>query len=401
MIICFDCPSDIKRSLDLLISKSGYSDYSEAIISAVQNLLIIQGEVKKKGIAFLGNDVGVDEHRIVGQSADIPAFYKRDSSSIEEKESHEVTNTVTKRKSDIPALFSIDNLDCDLSEIPEYKATLSEEFKEYPVNHWIFGMYNRLLPAKANCRALAKLITERGGHGIPIKDQVEKVAYKIAEEAALLGNYLKKHDGNFNLKRDEGLSTAFPGSAPRDEKSRLRYANQFVARIDTSKNVSGLLFDLRLIEKINSDNPSIRLTKPGWEFALQKNPVFENLQDNPRDKFLDQEVDFLINHICDKVPVEASAYFSIMNILSSGNKAPNEIDEALMNLYKSDEIIDEEKKLARIATQRSGVTSRMIDLKIILRKRSGTKLTYSMTKRGHELLTHLSHKFSQNQEGII
>lgn len=386
MIICFDCPSNIKRLLDSMISNSEYADYGEAIISAIQNLLIIQGEVKKKGVACLGNDVEDDEHIAVNQSAEISSSHKKDILVKEESKSRNSIGSLNKQKSSIPAIFTLENLECDLSEIPEIEAIPLGEIKEYSVNHWIFGMYNRLLPAKANCRALAKFIIERGGHGIPIKDQVEKIAYRIAEEAALLGDYLRKHDENFNLKRDDGLSTAFPGSTPRDEKSRLRYATQFVARIDSTGDVSGLLSDLRLIEKTESDKPSIRLTKPGWEFALQENPVLDNLQDKPVDKFFDQEVDLIISHICGNVPTEVSAFFSIMSLLSSGKKAPHEIDKALLDLYVSKNEEDEDKKLARIATQRAGVTSRMIDLKIIFRERNGTKLTYSITDKGKVVL---------------
>jgi len=400
MIVCFDCPSNIKRVLDLLLANGEYRDYSEAIISAIQNLLIIQEEVKRKGVAFLGNNNATDEIDSVEQQAGLESL--QDSRPIikQERGGYKFNDFMMKQKSGIPNIFTLENFGRDLSEIPDDRIASPDEFKEYPVNHWIFGMYNRLLPAKANCRALAKTITERGGHGIPVEEQLEKVAYNIAEEAASLGDYLRKHDNNFNLKRDDGLSTAFPGSDPKDEKSRLRYASQFVARVDSKKNISGLLMDLRLIENVRGGNQGILLTKQGWKFALQENPILENLQNEPRDKFFDEEIDFLIDHICTRVPAEASAYYSIMNLLSSQTMAPNEMDEALTNLYKGEEDIGDEKRLARIATQRAGATSRMIDLKIIMRERTGTKLNYSITDRGQSLFTRLSQKIVQTQEGI-
>ena len=383
MIICFDCPSNIKRLLDSMISNGEYADYGEAIISAIQNLLIIQGEVKKKGVACLGNDVEDDEHVAVNQSAEISSSHKKDILVKEESKSRNSIGSLNKQKSSIPAIFTLENLECDLSEIPEIEAIPPGEIKEYPVNQWIFGMYNRLLPAKANCRALARLITERGGHGIPIKDQVEKVAYDIAKEAALLRDYLRKHDKNFNLKRDDGLSTAFPGSALKDEKSRLRYANQFVARVDKNMDVSGLLIDYRFIEKTDA-NQVMRLTKPGWEFALLENPILDKSQDNPKEKFTSDEMNFLSNHIINFVASERFAVDKILRLISEGENTPQGIDEALLSLYMDTE--KQDKKTSRIASQRSGVISRMVDAGLLIRKRNGISIFYDMTRHGEDFL---------------
>lgn len=379
MIICFNCPSNVKRVLDDMISEGEYADYGEAIISAIQNLLVIHSEVGKKGVAFLGN-----EHDLSDTKLDFDASHSNKGVKIPANKESASAGSALNGKIEIPEIFTAYDPGGEPPEALPIPEVSSDEFKVYPVNHWIFGMYNRLLPAKANCRALARKLGEFGWKGIPIKDQIEDVAYNIAEQAAKLGDYLRKHDKFNNLKRDDGLSTAFPGTSRKDEKSRIRYANQFIARIDKSLNISGLLIDFRLIAKSNSSNPALHLTGPGFELAKQKNPVLDGTQEKATDKLSTEEEEFLINHICNYVPVEASAYYTLLKILSSGSKSPNEIDDMLKDSYEGND--PENTMMGRIATHRAGAISRMIDLGIINRNRNGTRLSYSMTDKAVTLL---------------
>jgi len=401
MIICFDCPAGLKRMLDSLIAAGEYEDYSEAIVSSIRNLILIQQEVKKKGVAFMGDSVSEEDNGDIAISVQPDTLSSQEPRDRPSLEHPRLSGSAKSTKRGIPSLFLLEGLDDNSLSVPETLRPDDSKFTQYPVNEWIFGMYNRLLPAKANCRALARMISERGGHGIPVETQLESLAYDIAEQAGVLGDNLRRHDKDYNLKRDDGLSTAFPGSSPKDEKSRLRYANQFVVRVDSARNISGLLADYHLIEKAGDQDDLVRLTRPGWDFARLGNPILEDSQHNPKEKFSEEEIGFLLNHILTYVPVEASAFYSIMSIVSSGNVAPNQIDQALLPLYYAEENIPGDNKLARIATQRSGVTSRMIDLNIIRRERNGTKLKYSITGYGQQAWAELSGKVSESSTGEV
>jgi hypothetical protein len=258
-----------------------------------------------------------------------------------------------------------------VNESPKFSSLPTDEKQngeDIPLNRWIFGQYNKLLPAKASCRALAQMLKTT-----PDGLDLSKTAWRIAEEAWALGDVLAAWDIFYGFLRDDTLATAFPTTSD----GRRRYANQFVGSVNREGQISGLLFDLKLINFAKGDRRRILLTEPGWKFALMHSAVLDDADDKPARKFTEQETQFLLAHISRNVPAENFAYRSILEAISGGADNPDKIDAALLKHSSR----DTQQRLSKsfLSTQRSGAISRMVDLGLIARAREGVKVSYLIT----------------------
>ena len=125
------------------------------------------------------------------------------------------------------------------SKLRRSRTTLLHVGQDVPVDRWILGQHNKLLPVKATCRALANLMLrdKASRDGLPL----QKAGSEVASDAAILGGFLQFLDEKFEAHRDEALAFAFPSTgATNEDKSRLRYANQFVASFSKQGTLTGL-----------------------------------------------------------------------------------------------------------------------------------------------------------------
>jgi len=249
-----------------------------------------------------------------------------------------------------------------------------------PVDRWIFGQHNKLLPAKASCRALASLLNEPENRNEGVL--LSKATAEIADQAVRLGDYLRLLDKKFELNRDDAYSTAFPYSgADSEDKARLRYASQFVAAMSKQGRLTGVLVDLKLINHSRNKAPRILLTQAGWDLALLPNAVLDSrLHDIRPAKLSEDERAVLVAHISRHVPAEDFAYRTILGAISDGADSPEKLDAVLKGYLSA----RTEKPFtdAFLTTQRSDVISRMGDLGLIDRVREGIRVTYVVTNRG-------------------
>ncbi len=365
MIICFQCSPETKKTLDNLLEKGQYRDIGEVITSAVENLNVLQAEIGDQGTLVIES----------GQ---------RDKKKSSAATGQEITQTnhqpiAVNRIVAIPDLFTWTGKE----KKPELQADLPifdfDEEDEVPINEWIFGQYNKLLPVKASCRALAHLFDEFPD-GVPAVEG----AIRIASEAANLGEYLVQHDEQHGLVRDDRLSTAFPRPGNEHEKGRARYANQFVAYVNSSGEVWSLLMALKLINQTDEEKPRLLLTEPGWEFAAISNPVLDFDQAYNSQRFTEKEKNFLIDQIAKSVPIEDFAYQSILQAIKNGANTPDSLDKALL-CYISEEQA-QNINMSYVSTQRSGAVSRMTDLGLIKRIRAGIRVKYSISETGIQYL---------------
>ncbi len=357
MIICFNCSLETKKILDHLIESGQYRDYAEAISIAVSNMGVLHRELAQSNAIVIGPKTKlIDKAR--GSSREILFPYS------------------------IPEVFLMkDNL------VPPSKFVAPPDDvwvkgQEISLDRWIFGQYNKLLPAKANCRALINLLRPYES-GIPI----EEATLRISKEAAILGSYLYNHDQKNKIDRDSALSTAFPLSEVK-EKSLLRYTSQFLAGMNSQGQLYGLLIDLKLVNYTSGKNPLLFVTEAGWRFGMMPNPILDNLQDNALQKFSDDEIAFFLDHIHSRVPVEDFVFRTILEAILNGADTPGRLDAALERFIPTDR--KPELGKAFIATQRSGAISRMSDVGLVKRVREGIKVSYITTDRGMGYLN--SHK---------
>lgn len=377
MIICFKCSRETKEYLDLLLRDGHYHDYAEVISLAVANLAILQDQFSGENTLVINEDARLYSRHLKhpnvmdnvdGHMPDGVAELQL-SKGITTDE-HPLKDTIT-----IPAVFQlggIEQLRPSLAELPSDVWTVGQEV---PLDRWLFGQYNKLLPAKANCRALAHLLANER-KGVPIG----KAASEIAEQATILGKFLSDYDERNGLARDDALATAFPSRGTDAEKGRLRYANQFVASINKQGQVSGLLIDLKLVNYTGGKDPRLKLTKIGWQFAILPNPILDNTQETPNQKLSEQETSLLLDHIARSVPAENFAYRAVLAAIMEGADTPDKLDAVLQKYVAP----AKKRTLSSsfLSSQRSGAISRMADLGLVERVRDGVRVLYVVTDSG-------------------
>jgi hypothetical protein len=377
MIICIDISQRTKDELDRLLAAGNYRDYSEAVSLAVANQLLLHSHSAENTTkAAVPELIAKGQQPSQGKTLNIPVAESQKGPLV-------------------PELFLELGSEKKIQNLAPYPEDSFAVGQEVPVDQWIFGQHNKLLPVKATCRALARLMTAEGGQS---NLALAKTASEIASEAVKLGDYFRYFDERYGAHRDDALSFAFPYSdSPNGDKSRLRYANQFVASLTKQGTLAGLPIELKLVNRDQSRTPQILLTEAGWLFATMRNPILDDHNHQAskhqvfnaggvilgqRRKFSDEEIEFLLAHIRSQVPAEAFAYKVVLEAITQGANTPDKLDDALeVYLPKRDE-----KPFTRafLTTQRAGVVSRMADLGLIQRIRDGIKVTYTTTTKPFE-----------------
>jgi len=362
MVICFKCSPASKRRLDELLAAGAFADYSEVIESAIENMAVLQEEVQHKGPLIIGSGQG--------------RTFKPRQTKLRLPQRRPKLDNPASVSEPVPGLFSLSDTSV---EPPDSLAPLPTDVffpgKPVPIDRWIFGQFNKLLPAKANCRALARMYPP------PAKGfELDQVASRISQEAEVLGKYLAEKDRQRGLSRDDAWAVGFPSGDNKADRSRLRYANQFVGSIGRQGTVTGLLIDLKLINLAGAGAKRVLLTRSGWDFGVTPNPVLDGAEG--AGKFTASEVAFLLEHIQQHVPVEDFAFRTILAAIRNGQNTPDKLDEACKQYVPTKP--PTEISEAVITTQRTGAVSRMVDLGLITRRRDGLRVSYVVTDLGEQ-----------------
>lgn len=273
----------------------------------------------------------------------------------------------------IPSLFQLHGSCPNDEDLLPIESTQTD-YKSLSPKDWLFGQWNRFLPAKATSRALLNIMCEQHS-GIPVNDAAGKISYAACD----LGDYLRMLDARHSRRREEAVSAAFPSTTSVGAESRLRYGNQFVGTIKQGKLI-GLPAALRFVGHDSAKDPNLRLTKAGVQFAVLQNPVLDTGAGGPADKFSNDEVHFLLQHIQSCVPEEVSAFVAIIDAISDGANTPDKIDAFLRSRFGfKDEIA---MTATFLSTQRTGAISRLADLGLVHREKAGIRVTYTVTHPG-------------------
>jgi hypothetical protein len=397
MILCFRCTAETRDELDKLIKSGAYQDYGGAIEAAVRNLVLMEKEVTEKGAIIIGDSgdlppppspppMAPDVHQLNGTVKErlVAGRVKGESTqwNLQPREAKVVERPQSPLEpAGVPPLFQLDGFPSEppagLADLP---ADMWSNRTAVPLDRWMLGQYNRLLPAKVNSRALIRLFLDN-----PKSLEIEAAASAIAAEAAQLGDWLRMADAKLGLARDDALATAFPTAEEGAEKGRSRYANQFVVYQNGKGELSGLMMDLKLINvQLVRKERRIVPTRVAWEFAAMRNPILDRDKESAFEKFSPEERAFLIAHIKQSVPVEEFAYRAILGAVQQGHTSPDQIDTALR--VHLDEGRANRLSPSFLASQRSGAISRMSDLDLIERRREGVRVNYAATAAGMAFL---------------
>lgn len=389
MIVCIHCSAETKKRMDGMLGEDEYRDYSELIAVAVENLWLLDREVTARGSFVIGEGLAPPPKSTEPEKA---AGVRKPTYSSPRKRKTVVASSVSGIQApvSIPDLF----LRAGLRELSTSTSAITppEGIEElFTLDRWLFGQYNRLLPLKASSRALLRIAAEHPD-GVPL----EEAAPRIAEAAAMLGDYLADHDRRHQIGRDDALATAFSRSGPDAEKSRARYATHFVGSTNSRGVLSGLLCEYRLAMLGNGDDPRLMPTEPAVQFARMTNPVLDSCQTDPTQKFSPEETAFILDHVRSHVPVENFAFRTLIKAIADGANKPLSLDEALSDLVP----VDTNRSLSPsfLTSQRSGALSRMADLGLIDRLRKGVKVSYRITGEGNLFLEMTNDNFEKEDE---
>lgn len=355
MVICFETDAKTKKALDRLLALGKYSDYGEAISIAVSNQLTLHEQLKNSRSVVVGESISV---QLEGQ----------DQTNL-------ATTSLTIGPYSVPELFMLKN-----GGDASYDFGVAEEDRRSsaPVDEWIFGQFNRLLPLKVALRGLHNLLLRHGG-----KLELSMASELIACEASKLWNFLMMVERGRIRDRDDLLTTAFPQPGPETDKGRLRFANHFVGSVSKSGFVTGLPFDMKMVAVTNGGQ--VALTEAGWRFATLSNPVLDGMAANSTGAFPKlslPERHYLAEHVSRNVPAERSAYSLLLSAIASGMNTPEKVLDVLRDHVGATRIVSE----PFLATQRTGAISRMIDLGLVVRERLGVRATYHATDFGRTFL---------------
>ena len=373
MIICFKCSIVSKAALDGLVGSGAYRDYAEAINVAIVNLEAVHREVGSDEAVVLNETALASERAAQGPKRISP------SQSV----LRDVGNTTR------GSLIGQENI--QLLRRPESVEGIAASAlpgdvwgpgSDVPPDRWVFGQFNRMLPAKVSCRGLANLLI-----GNRKALDVEDAGRLISHVALHMGELLRRYDEETGTDRDNSLGVAFPKAGDTLPKSLLRYATQFVCSVSSSGQLSGLPYALKFLNTAGVRGQMVGLTEPGLAFAQMWNPVLDGAEDTWKKRFSDDEVIFLLEHIAQWVPAEASAYLTLGRLVLEGFNAPSAIDGALTEIVRKSTSSPPSESF--VSSQRSGAISRMTDLGLITRIREGATVQYEVTDAGRRYIERL------------
>jgi hypothetical protein len=345
MVICFKISPQASHALAELLECGDFQDQSDALNAALVNYGVIHNQVAKEGsplkfVSFTDKTGPASELDLSNSTGN-----------------HHLLHQLARAEFPESCLSAIQ----PVSQAGDFS---------YP-GRWMFGQMNRFLPVKVTCRALANLLKES-----PAGLEFEAAQDLILEAAVKFTTFLNACDERSGAKGDEKFSLGFPAKEKGNEKSKLRFATQFIGTIDSQGQMFGMPKNLGFVDpQKNGPKFHVTLTEPGLEFALLPNPLIDR-EETESGKYSQEETQFLLEHILSHVPEEAVAYKLLLSAIREGFNTPDRVDQFLLSRKGS----QPEMSPAYLSTQRSGVISRMVDIGLIYRKKDGTRVSYVPTK---------------------
>lgn len=335
MVICFNATKEAHQALVRLHATGRYSDVSAVISTALCNLEVLDTATQASGGSVINPVTSLSPSPSTAPewSGWSPELLKQPKMPFETDRFLAVSSAVVMPKELLPP------------------------------KQWPWGQFNKIFPVKMTCRATLNLLLQNPG--IKITD----AALSVTRCAAEFGRSLRSADEASHRRRDEAFAAALPSEPDPAEKSFIRFAEQFVYGMGSFSATSYPLM-LRLVD---SASGNLRLTAAGLRFAELTNPLLDGNPLQSAEKFSEQELTFLHEHIRSGVPSERSALVAVLTAVKQGAVNPEAVDAFLRQLFPT-----ESKELSDpfLATQRTGAISRAVELKLLRRERNGVRVSY-------------------------
>jgi hypothetical protein len=356
MLLYIRIDERLKGQVDKLVESGKYDSFNSAALAALQNLVVAEED----------------------SSSIASAIVKQESQAVAPAPTDTRKSTPPQTRTALPNFLILPkNLKFPQKLIAPFPADLFQHGQRVPIERWIFGQQNRVLPLKINARVFIRLILERG-----IEIELFEAAKEISKQAGEAYAFLNHLDEQNSHTKDESLTIGFP--EPGSDKAASRYANHFAAYESTQGSLSGMLIQWKLAGVKRSKNITYLIpTKACVDFASLPNPILDAPSDGKvSQKFSLAEISWAIDHLARHVPVEASAFTAVLAGITSDKNSPDSLDKYLRETATDKKDISDEF----ISTQRSGAISRMADLNLLKRIRDGTKVSYGVTDSGKKWL---------------
>jgi len=251
-----------------------------------------------------------------------------------------------------------------------------------PEHSMIWGQINKVFPVKF----ILRYFVSQFNNGDTVR--IETFRDTVVKAARGLGAVLLSYDNEKGTRRDERLSIAFPlGDTPNDcLKADSRFGNQYVGYVRKDGKLSGALFEMRFAAiKNENDKFFISVTQSGLAFAQLSNPILDN---NAKNKTIsEEEARFYVEHCKQNLSGEYSAMCKLASLISEGTTSRVELTNSFKQFIDDSQQWRNTQKLESYAnTQRSGLISKMYEMKLLDKKRDVNKVQYLITALGQELL---------------
>ncbi len=238
----------------------------------------------------------------------------------------------------------------------------------------IWAIKNKYFPIKFVLRVLQNLSKDFERGLVPI----QTFKSEIKELSILVKNELEKLDKIYDNKKGERFSTGFP----RDVKESFErfFSNFVVAFSADNKLVSGLPYEIGFLD-VKQGN--LILTKDGFEFSSIPSPIFDKYfvsGENPEYLFSEKEIKYLLDHIRLKVHSEAKLFRFVVGKISEGLNTPDSLNSSLKPFLEEKFPKKRGYSDKSVASLRAGITSRMVELKVIKLDKKGSRSYYGLGK---------------------
>lgn len=338
-----EIPGDNITKIRTLIALKRYKSVPEFATIAIENQLIME----ESGEEILPNNSEslIDETALVNKSTAL-----------------EPTKIITPIASS--KLISLPNSKVKVVPLPNSDQISTSQ---------LWGQYNKLLPLKLALRVLANMVDNNEGfvNLISFQDTASDIAREI-------GLKLLKYESEIERPHGEKLSAGLP-IGKSEFKTKLRFKNQFIGYMNKNGFIEGAIGALSFVnmKRDSKGDTFIGLTEPGRQFASIANPILDTNTEKPDTVFSDDEINFYLKHIQIYLPKEVEIIKFVMDNIYQGINKPDALTTKIKewNNDWSDDVAN---------TMRSGIISRLFDLRLIQKEKEGLFVTYHLTKEGEQ-----------------
>lgn len=258
-------------------------------------------------------------------------------------------------------------------EMPKNNQLIHPETSTEEVS-FIWGQINRIFPLKIGLRVLSNMLVEKNDDYI----ELEEFSAEASQVAQKIRKLLVEKTQHISGKKDS-LWAGLP--AENSGESMQRYKSLFLAYLRKDNIIEGGLGKLKFINLIRKEDKQtyIGITEPGLEFCLLENPILDKNEYNIN-ALSEHEIEFYLKHISMFVPGEKKAFIDILNLLNKGITRIISLNSELEKLWPQN------WSKSVINTQRNGVISRLFELGMVKKVKTGIEVEYIITKSGKSFI---------------